>query len=268
MSKILLGLLALFVSLTHLQANSPLKALLITGGCCHDYFFQADKLTTGINQMANVNWTVIHEGNKSTDFKSSIYSQDNWFSNYDVVVHNECFAKVMDHEWTEKVSKAHLEGVPSVVIHCAMHTYRDATHDEWRKLLGVTSKHHEHKSRKIVKNNMPQHPIMKDFPEVWTSPVDELYLIEKVWPNTQVLATGVSDRKGTEGAKHPAFWTNQYGKSKVFGTTFGHSNETFEDPVFIKTVGRGMLWACNKLDQDGNISAELKPSVKKKNKKK
>jgi len=263
MLKNFLACLVLFSST--LVANSPIRALLITGGCCHDYFFQADKLTAGVNEMANVVWTVVHEGNKSTDFKSNIYAMDDWSNNYDVVVHNECFAKVMDHEWTEKVSKSHLKGVPSVVIHCAMHTYREATHDQWREFLGVTSTHHEHQSHKVVENAMPDHVIMKDFPKVWTSPIDELYIIDKVWPNTQVLAYGISDKKETAGQKNPSFWINQYGKSRVFGTTFGHSNETFEDPVFIKTVARGLLWACDKLEENGAIKAEFLPqkSIKK-----
>lgn len=248
------------------QAAEPIRALLITGGCCHDYFFQADHLTTGINKMANVMWTVVHEGNKSGDYKSKVYDQTDWAKNYDVVVHNECFAHVTDEAWIKKVCDSHKEGVPSVVIHCAMHTYRDIAHDEWRKLLGVSSKRHEHKSSKIVHNTMPTHPIMKDFPKTWNSPIDELYLIEKVWPNTQALAMGVSDKEGTEGEQHVAFWTNQYGKAKVFGTTFGHSNETFQDSVFINTVGRGMLWACDKLDADGNVKKEFLPAPAKKKK--
>jgi type 1 glutamine amidotransferase len=60
-----------------------------------------------------------------------------------------------------------------------------------------------------------------------------------------VLAVSVSEKTQK---KHPVFWTNQYEKSRVFGTTYGHSNATFEDPVFVKTLGRGILWAAGKLE--------------------
>jgi len=42
-------------------------------------------------------------------------------------------------------------------------------------------------------------------------------------------------------------WTNQYGKARVFGTTYGHSDETFRDPVFLDYVARGLLWAAGRL---------------------
>src|SRR5438093_1248462 len=54
----------LFLSCSSLpkRAAQPLRALLITGGCCHDYEAQKKILTEGINARANVQWTIIHEG--------------------------------------------------------------------------------------------------------------------------------------------------------------------------------------------------------------
>lgn len=73
---------------------------------------------------------------------------------------------------------------------------------------------------------------------------DELYIIEKVWPDTTVLATSESEKTGES---QPVFWTHRYGKARVFGTTYGHSNETFEDPVFLQALSRGTLWAAGRL---------------------
>jgi type 1 glutamine amidotransferase len=84
---------------------------------------------------------------------------------------------------------------------------------------------------------------MKDVPKDYKTPMDELYIVEKIWPNTKVLATSVSEKTGDV---QPVFWTNQYGKGRVFGTTYGHSNDTFGDPVFLKTLVRGILWAAHK----------------------
>lgn len=238
------------------KTREPIKALLITGGCCHDYFFQADALTKAARAKANITWTVIHEGDGSTDHKARLYEDPNWADGYDVVVHNECFAKVTDEPWIEKVAAVHRDqGVAAVVIHCAMHTYRDITANAWREFLGVTSKRHEHQSKKIVNNVQPDHPIMQGFPKVWTSPMDELYIIEKVWPNTTPLAIGISDKEGSAGQEHVAFWINEFGKAKIFGTTFGHSTDTFKDAVFLDTVTRGMLWACDKIQDDGSVKA-------------
>ena len=44
-----------------------------------------------------------------------------------------------------------------------------------------------------------------------------------------------------------SFQLRKYGKAKVFGTTYGHSDATFDDPVFQKMVARGLLWVTGRL---------------------
>ena len=162
-----------------------------------------------------------------------------------MVVHNECFANTVDENYIRSITKAHMAGVPAVVIHCAMHTYRASKTDDWRQFLGVTSRHHEHQSRYPVKKVALKHPILKGMPDDWVTPMDELYVIEKVWPKAKVLATSKSERSGKEQA---VAWTNEYGKARVFGTTYGHSDATFSDPVFLKMVARALLWASGRLE--------------------
>jgi type 1 glutamine amidotransferase len=52
-----------------------------------------------------------------------------------------------------------------------------------------------------------------------------------------------------DGKTYPIAWTNQYGKARVFGTTFGHSDDTFRDPVFLGLVSRGVLWAAGRSEK-------------------
>ena len=222
--------------------KKPLKVLLVTGGCCHDYDFQTQAMKDAARkQGVEIEWTVVNEGGTGTDAQIELYDNPDWSAGFDVVVHNECFAKTTDPDYVRRITKAHKAGANAVVIHCAMHTYREAEIDDWREFLGVTSRRHEHKSEYAVRNIAPEHPIMRDFPEDFTMPIDELYVIEKVWPNTTVLATSVSEK---DEKLHPVFWTNQFGEARVFGTTYGHSNETFEDPVFLKTLIRGLQWSA------------------------
>src|SRR5688500_15692913 len=44
----------------------PIKALLVIGGCCHDYAKQKDILTKGISARANVEWTVAYDPDAGT----------------------------------------------------------------------------------------------------------------------------------------------------------------------------------------------------------
>jgi type 1 glutamine amidotransferase len=224
--------------------SPPVRALLITGGCCHDYEFQAKSLTEGIKKFGAVTWTVVNEGGKSKDAKIALYDKPDWAKPYDVVVHNECFADLNDIAYVRKITAAHKSGTPAVVIHCAMHTYRILQEDDWREFLGVTSRRHDHKSNYPVKLVDAKHPITQGMPANWVTPADELYIIEKLWPNARALATSKSEKDGKD---HPVIWTNQYGQARVFGTTYGHSDETFRDPVFLDYVARGVLWAAGRL---------------------
>jgi len=227
------------------EKQKPVRALLITGGCCHNYKFQSKALIEGVAKEAKVEWKVVNEGGTGTKAKIDFYSDADWAKGYDVVVHNECFANTVDEGYIRSITHAHKEGVPAVVIHCAMHTYRASKTDDWRQFLGVTSRRHEHQSRYPVKKVALKHPILKGMPEDWVTPKDELYVIEKMWPKARALATSKSERDGKEYA---VAWTNQYGKARVFGTTYGHSDATFSDPVFLKLVARGLLWASGELE--------------------
>ena len=53
--------------------DKPVRALLVIGGCCHDYAAQKDILTKGISGRANVEWTVAYDPDKTTSHKNPVY---------------------------------------------------------------------------------------------------------------------------------------------------------------------------------------------------
>jgi putative heme-binding domain-containing protein len=228
------------------QEVKPLKALLIVGGCCHDYTKQKTIIAEAVSKRAQVEWTIVHQGGTATDSKIPYYEKADWADGFDIVVHNECFSNIPDPAWTQRVLKPHQDGLPGVVIHCAMHCYRDKT-DEWFKFCGVTSHRHGGHFAFDVKNLAPDNPIMKGFGESWKTPKGELYHIAKLWETATPLGQGYSPETKSD---HVCIWTNLYGekKTRVFGTTVGHYNEEMQDPVFQEYLTRGILWACGKLD--------------------
>lgn len=230
----------------HDKQDDKVKILLITGGCCHDYEYQTAKIKEAFaTQKVPVEWKVIDDGGKGTKAQIKLYDDPDWAKGFDVVIHNECFANTTSPEYIRKITESHKSGVNAVVIHCAMHTYRASKVDDWREFLGVTSRRHDHQSNYPVKVVAPEHPVMQGFPKDWVTPKDELYIIETLWPNATPLATSNSER---DNSSHPCFWVNEYGKSRVFGTTYGHSNETFADKTFQLALVRGSLWAAGKLE--------------------
>ena len=223
--------------------HRPVQALLITGGCCHNYPFQAASLTNAVGRHTPVEWTIVNQGGNGTRAEIPFYDRPDWAKGFDVVVHNECFADTTSHDYIRRITAAHKAGVPAVVIHCAMHTYRATDIDDWREFLGVTSRRHDHMSRYPVKKVAADHPIVAPIPDNWVTPKDELYVIEKLWPNSTALATSTSE---LDGKSYPVVWVNRYHGTRVFGTTYGHSDETFADPVFLDYVSRGLLWAAGR----------------------
>jgi type 1 glutamine amidotransferase len=226
-------------------ADKPIRALIVTGGCCHDYPFQTKAMIAAAKKRnIEIEWKVVNDGGDGTKAHIDLYDKVDWAKGFDVVIHNECFANTTNADYIRRITSVHKAGVNTVVIHCAMHTYRAAKIDDWREFLGVTSRRHEHKSEYPVKVVAVDHPIMKGFPTDYKTPKDELYVIEHVWPETKVLATSTSEK--TQDV-HPVFWVSRYGKARVFGTTYGHSNATFSDEVFLNTLTRGIQWSAGRL---------------------
>jgi type 1 glutamine amidotransferase len=244
---IAMGLVLMSSALVRAEENKPIKVLIITGGCCHDYDNQGRVLAHGIKQRCKASCTVLQEIDNGVAAKIPLYENPDWAKGYDVVIHDECFADVKEVEWLEKVVKPHKEGVPAVVLHCAMHCYRAPT-DEWFKFVGITSPGHGGHYPFEVKNLKPEHPIMKGFGEKWQTPKEELYFCDKVWPNTEPLAEAFSTDRN---ANQTCIWTGKYGDTRVFGTTIGHYTETVASKEYLDLVTRGLLWTVNKLGDDG-----------------
>jgi len=241
--------LLLFVSAALADdAPKPLRALMVTGGCCHDYENQKRILSEGISARANVEWTIVHEGGDTREYRVSIYEKPDWAKGYDVVLHNECFGSVNDVAFVEAIAAAHKAGVPAVMLHCSSHSYRAAKTDEWRMCVGITSTSHEKNRDLEVKTLKAEHPIMRGFPASWHDPADELYKNERLWPNTVPLAQAYGEDTKKD---HVVIWVTTYGKARVFATTLGHNNATMSAPVYLDLVTRGLLWACDRLNGDG-----------------
>ncbi len=226
------------------------KALLVTGGCCHDYEIQKKILTAGISERVadTIEWTVIHEGGGSSYVAIPFYSKPDWAKGFDVVVHNECFKNVKNKSFVDRILKPHKEGTPAMMIHCSMHSY-PLDDDRWYELCGAVSKKNgsEHPFKVEAAEGVLEHPVMMGF-QPWTTPKGELFLLEKVLPGSTVLTRSISEDTGKMNATS---WVHHYGdkKARVFATTIGHHDETMQSGPYLDMVARGFLWAVNSLDK-------------------
>ncbi|HET6423870.1 MAG TPA: ThuA domain-containing protein [Planctomycetaceae bacterium] len=226
---------------------APIKALLITGGCCHDYGNQKNLLKAGIEARAHVVVDQIHTDDKSTKARFDIYEKPDWAANYQVVIHDECSADVKDMPYVQNILNAHKNGVAAVNLHCAMHCYRVGT-DDWFQFVGIHSTGHGPQKPIDITFVDRDHPVTKSL-ENWTTINEELYNNVKLFETAKPLARGRQDT-GKKVDDFVVTWTNQYGKARVFSTTLGHNNATVDDPRYLDMVTRGLLWSVDKLNDE------------------
>ena len=114
----------LLTSVNLIAAPAPLRVLLITGGCCHQYGPQKDVLKKGIESRAHAVVEQIHTDDTSTHPPLAILGNPDYAKGYDLIIHDECAADISDPDKIKAVLKPHLDGTPGVNLHCAMHSYR------------------------------------------------------------------------------------------------------------------------------------------------
>jgi len=246
--------------------TKPLKALLLTGGCCHDYTAQKDILKKGLEARANIIVDQIHTDNGTAKPDLPIYGMPEYANGYDVVIHDECAAGISADKVIKGVLAPHKAGTPGVNLHCAMHSYRignpskeitdvDTPFAQWFEYLGLQSSGHGPKLPVEIIYTDKKHPITVTL-EDWTTGKEELYNNHKIFDTAHPLSTGKQD-----GKEAVITWTNDYHGTRVFNTTMGHFNETVADARYLDLVTRGLLWACGKMDEEGNIAEGYGPAV-------
>ena len=205
----------------------PLKALLILGGCCHDYAKQKEILKKGIEARVMAEVAIVYSPDKSTQARFDIYDNPDWAKGYDVVIHDECSADVKEMPYVQNILNAHKSGVPAINLHCAMHCYRTGTND-WFEFLGMQSSSHGPQKPIDIAFVAPEHPVMKGFGgggpsgggsfakplENWTTINEELYNNLKLFGTAKPIARGTQDT-GSKVDDFIVAWVNEYGPQKT-----------------------------------------------------
>ncbi len=217
-----------------------LKTLFITGGGYHDYERLVPHLTTNLSALVHVTFAV--------KFDLDALKSPHFADAYDLVVYDVCFDEA-DGALLDNALSATRSGKPAVMIHCAVHAFRRSERvREWENCCGMRSKVHDPFQAFTTQKLDPTHPVLKDWPAEWKTPGDELYQTIELLPGSHPLLRAKSPRDQRE---HVVCWTSRYGKGRVFATTLGHDFKTAGDPHYLRLLANGLLWACDKLDNNG-----------------
>lgn len=232
-----LGLLASLFAGRAAQAGEPLHALIVTTqGVYHNYRQQTWVLAHRIANHANVRFDVSlseTERWRTTDFAQG----------YDVIIYNMCMADNTDGELIANMRRQTEQlGVPALVIHCTMHSFRET--ELWWPMLGLKSAAHE-PLRALTMTRSEPHPILSGIPENWTLTHDELYI------NLEFEGQPLLTVNGEDGRQHVVAWLAYPGGTPVFGTTLGHSEDTVRNPPFQRMLANALLYVTGNLSPDG-----------------
>jgi cytochrome c len=92
------------------------------------------------------------------------------------------------------------------------------------------------------------HPATEGLPDTFEK-TDEFYDFKNFNEDVKVLMTideaSYGDAKMNRGANHPMVWYHEYDGGRVFYTAFGHTDETFMEPLFLQHFWGGLRWAAD-----------------------
>lgn len=203
------------------------------------------------------------------------------FKKYDVVVSNFGWKAA---NWPEKTQKAFekymKKGGGFVSVHAADNSFPKWTAYNQMIGLGGWGKRSEKdgpyvyytNEGELVRDNTPggsgahgpkneipitiraEHPITKGMPKVWLTTKDECYAkLRGPAENLTILATGKdASGKAPTDRHEPVLMVIEYGKGKIFHTTLGHDEFSFESVGFQVSFLRGVEWAAT-----GKVTQEI-----------
>jgi type 1 glutamine amidotransferase len=91
------------------------------------------------------------------------------------------------------------------------------------------------------------HPSTSHLPDVW-SRSDEWYNFKNLNPNVTVLMNldETSYEGGTNGENHPIAWYHEFDGGRSFYTGGGHTDESFDEPLFRQHLLGGIEWCLKR----------------------
>ena len=179
---------------------------------------------------------------------ASVFTEDN-LKKYAAVVFLNTTGNVLNHKQEAAFERFIQAGGGFTGIHSATDTEYDW---QWyAKLVGGNFESHpkpQNARLTVVEKN---HPSTQHLPDIWER-FDEWYNFKNVNKDVHVLVK--IDEKSYEGGKmgddHPMAWYHNYDGGRAFYTEFGHTEESYTDPNYLKHILGGIQYAIGDNKKD------------------
>ncbi|WP_118194421.1 ThuA domain-containing protein [Albibacterium indicum] len=167
---------------------------------------------------------------------------DDSLKNYSAVVFLSTTGDVLDHYQEAAFERYIQAGGGFVGIHAAADTEY-----EWGwygRLVGAYFKSHPEQQKATLNIVDDSHVSTKHLPKVWERK-DEWYDFKNISEDIQVIMTIDEDsyKGGRNPDEHPMAWYQEYDGGRAFYTALGHTDESYDDPLFLQHILGGIEYA-------------------------
>lgn len=164
---------------------------------------------------------------------------------YAAVVFMSTTGNILNAEQQTAFEKYIQSGRGFVGVHAATDTEYDWPW--YNQLVGAYFKSHPKQQEAVLNIVDDTHISTKHLPKTWKR-FDEWYNFKSIQPNLNILIT-IDEKSYTGGANgdpHPMAWYHDFDGGRAFYTEFGHTDESFKDPLFLQHLLGGIRYAMNK----------------------
>ena len=130
-----------------------------------------------------------------------------------------------------------------------VHAATDTEYDwPWyNSLVGAYFNGHPKIQQATVRVVDSNHPATSFLPAQWVR-TDEWYNFRSLAPDLRVLATldETTYSGGTNGSNHPIAWSHAYDGGRAFYTAGGHTDESYQEPLFLRHLLGGITYAIGR----------------------
>lgn len=232
------ALILVCTSLQHLSAMSKPKAKILVFSKTAKFYHKS----IGIGNLAIQKLGIENNFLVDTTKDAAQFTYKN-LKQYDAVVFLSTTGDILNSEQEKEFEKYIQKGGGFVGVHAAT----DCEYDwEWYGNL-IGAYFGGHPAGQVATLNVLDrtHPSTKHLPEKWVRK-DEWYSWKWIKEDLNVLIT--IDEKtykgGTNGDFHPMAWYHEYDGGRSFYTEFGHTEESFKDPLFLNHLLGGIKYAA------------------------
>jgi cytochrome c len=189
--------------------------------------------------------------------RNAAYFNQDSLKNYAAVIFLSTTMNVLNADQQVAFERYIQAGGGYVGVHAAADTEYDWPW--YNKLAGAQFLSHPHQQKAMIDVLDSTNAATSFLPRRWEH-FDELYNYKNINPDIKVLATldESTYEGGANGDNHPIIWYHDFDGGRSFYMGLGHTDESYIDPLFLRSLTAGIKYAIGNNSLDYNKSYAVK----------